>query len=161
MIGRGIITSRPIDGKKYLDNSAEYPNVKVNYTKSRKEVRFHQLVSRSCVIPHITSYYEEGTKFVDVFGEVSRFQCLIAESYLGIDELAMEGEMIEAILEGVDTEDFGDREPGGELLLIGTDDEVRGLMERDRQRERLYVSRNDERLMLNENHEDYLMENEE
>ena len=62
--------------------------------------------------------------------------------------------------------DFGDREPRGdltrqELLLIGTDDEVRGLMERDRQLERLYVSRNDERLMLNENHEDYLMENEE
>ena len=80
--------------------------------------------------------------------------------------VAVEDEMIEAILEWVDTEDFGDREPRGdlarqELLLIGTDDEVRGLMERDRQRERLYVSRNDERLMLNENHEDYLMENEE
>ena len=45
--------------------------------------------------------------------------------------------------------------------MIGADDEIRLLMERERQRERLYVSRDDERLGLNENHEDYLMENEE
>ena len=51
-----------------------------------------------------------------MFGEVSRFECLIAESYLGIDELAMESEMIDAVLGEIDTEDCGDREPGGERV---------------------------------------------
>ena len=34
MIGRGIITSKRIDGSRYLD----IPHVTINYTKSRKEV---------------------------------------------------------------------------------------------------------------------------
>jgi hypothetical protein len=61
------------------------------------------------------------------------------------------------------TEDLGDREPGGavhDFLLIGTDEEIRVLLQNDRQPERLYLSRDDERLGLNENHEEYLMENE-
>ena len=63
------------------------------------------------------------------------------------------------------TEDLGDREPGGavarqDFLLIGTDEEIRVLMKNDRQPERLYLKRDDERLGLNENHEEYLMENE-
>jgi hypothetical protein len=47
-----------------------------------------------------------------------------------------------------------------DFLLIGTDEEIRVLLQNDRQPERLYVSRDDERLGLNENHEEYLIENE-
>ena len=165
MIGRGIITYKKIDGSRYLDRP-DYPNVAINYTKSRKEVKFSQLVSKNCCIPYLNKYYEKGAKFVDVFGQVSRFECLIAESHLGIDVLAMENDIIEAVLGDDDTDDLGDREPGGksinqDLLKIGTDDEIRAIMENDRLYERLYVSRNDERLGLNENHDDYLMENDE
>jgi hypothetical protein len=47
-----------------------------------------------------------------------------------------------------------------DFLLIGTDEEIRVLLQNDRQPERLYLSRDDERLGLNENHEEYLIENE-
>jgi hypothetical protein len=111
MIGRGIITSRPIDGTRYLTSLTDFASVSINYTPSRKEVKFHQLMSKSCVIPHLKNYYEMGTKFVAVFGEVACFECLIAESHLGIDELGMEND-IDDVLGENKTEDLGDREPG-------------------------------------------------
>lgn len=63
-----------------------------------------------------------------------------------MDVLAMENDIIETILSENDTEDFGDREPGRgrarqDLLLIGMDENIRVIMEKERQRERLYVSR--------------------
>ena len=62
------------------------------------------------------NYYEKGTKFVDVFGEVSRFECLIAESNLGIDLLAMEIDIIEDVLGENDKDDLGNMEQVGEWL---------------------------------------------
>ena len=164
MIGRGIITSRPVDGLRYI-NRSDMPEANIYYTPSRKEVRFHQLISKLVTIPFLKNYYPEGTKFVDEFGEVSPFECLIAESHLGIDELATEMEDERADLGEKETEDFGEREPGGEivrqeLLLFGTDKEILEMMEKEGQSERIYVSRDDERLGLNENHEDYLIDNE-
>ena len=86
---------------------------------------------------------EMGTEFVAVFGEVACFECLIAESHLG-----MQGYWW-------CLEDLGDREPGERWLakIFFTDEAIRLLM----QNERLYVSRDDQRLGLNENHIIYVL----
>ena len=160
IIGRGVVTKRATDGTRYLNEDG----ITVNCTPSRKEVQFHQLMSRETVIPFIKNYYIEGKKFLDTFNDASCFVCLIAESHLAIDESTNEEEDndVNNVSQAAEEEDSVAESPHTTpLLWIGTDAEVKALKElATKTIETLYVSRDDERLGLSEDHEDYSLENE-
>jgi len=113
--------------------------------------------------PH--SLFVAGNK---MYIHVNTLFFFIAESHLAIDESTNEDEdydvdnLIQAAVEGVEEEDSAaELPPKTPLLWIGTDAEVKSLKEiAAKTKETLYVSRNDERLGLSEDHEDYSLENE-
>ena len=156
MIGRGVVTKLVTDGSRYLNEDG----IIENCTPSRKDVQFHQLISRETVIPFIKNYYAEGKFFLDTFNDASCFVCLTAESHLAIDESTNEEE--DNDVNNLSQEDSVAELPQTTpLLWIGTDAEVKTLKELStKTKETLYVSRDDERLGLSEDHEDYSLENE-
>jgi hypothetical protein len=139
IIAKGVITGRPIDGKRYVSGEND---VTANLTSSRKEVRIHQLISADLIIPKIKNYYPEGTKFSDKFDLRYCFDCMIAETNLLIDETGIDDDMDEM-------EEAGEVESGEEsssssenLLQIGTDQEIRVRIEMEA-RENTYIDRDD------------------
>jgi len=138
IIAKGVISERPIDGKRYVCGEDE---VTANLTASRKEVIIHQLISEDVYIPKIKNYYPEGTKFSDKFNLLYCFNCMIAETNLLIDETGIDDDIDEK-------EEAGEDVSGGEsfslaenLLEIGTDQEIHARIEME-VRENAYIDRN-------------------
>ena len=156
LIGKGVITSRVCDGKRYLKDQL---TATANLTVSRKEVRFHQLISKDVSIPFINNYYSHGATFAETFEPLEYcFECMIAESHLCVilpeneDDTITEGENeSESTTTGVAATT--------DLLLIGTDEEIKrkAVLWRD---EVLLLPRTDERLGLNPNDIEYYCDNE-
>jgi len=150
IIAKGVISGRPIDGKRYVSGEND---VSANLTSSRKEVNIKQLISADIIIPKIKNYYPEGTKFSDKFDLRYCFDCMIAETNLLIDETGIDDDNDEM-------EEAGEEESGEEfsslsenLLQIGTDQEIRLRIEM-KARESAYIDRDDGHIGL---HFEYAM----